>query len=253
MSMDIKRAAPIVYKPCVTSTNTVIKGLVPSGIAEGFTLVAEKQTAGRGRMGRSFDSPVGGLYLSMLFFPKCAPEEIATLTPCAAVAVKRAVERECGISPAIKWPNDLQLDGRKLCGILTESSVYLGRRFVVVGIGINVNTDISALPEELRDIAVSVCEYTGNGISIERLSSAIIEELDSMYSQWTENKKYCLDEYRRSCVTADCDILIIRPDGRENARAVGIAEDFSLIAEINGEIKHISFGEISVKKTDTRE
>ncbi|MDO4984006.1 MAG: biotin--[acetyl-CoA-carboxylase] ligase [Eubacteriales bacterium] len=245
---SLKRTAPVVYKPCVTSTNTIIKGLVPSGIAEGFTLVAEKQTAGRGRMGRSFESPEGGLYLSMLFFPKCAPEDISTLTPCAAVAVRRAIEKVCGISVDIKWPNDLLIDGKKLCGILTESSVYLGRRFVVVGIGINVNTDFSVFPEELQKIAVSLCEKTGETVGIERLAAAIIGELDTMYSLWTENRKYCLDEYRSACVTVGCDIVIICGEERKNARSLGIGEDFSLIAEVDGQIRNVSFGEVSIRK-----
>lgn len=246
--MEMKRAAPVVYKSCVTSTNTIVKGLVPSGIPEGFALAAEKQTSGRGRLGRSFQSPDGGLYLSMLLFPKCSPEEIATLTPCAAVAVRRAIIRVCGIAPDIKWPNDLQLDGKKLCGILTESSVYCEKRFVVVGIGINVNTEIDTLPEELRDIAVSVYEKTGEKTDIEKLAAAVIEELDAMYLLWTENKKYCLDEYRVGCVTTGCDIVIINGDERMNARSVGIDEDFSLIAEADGEIRHVSFGEVSIRK-----
>ena len=251
MSMDfsgLKRTAPTVYKPCVTSTSTIVKGLVPSGIAEGFTLVSAKQTTGRGRLGRSFASPDGGLYLSMLFFPKCAPEEIATLTPCAAVAVRRAVERVCGIAPDIKWPNDLQLDGKKLCGILTESSVYLGQRFVVVGIGINVNTEASDFPEEVREIAVSLSEKTGKKTDTEKLAVAVIEELDAMYKNWTVDRKYCLDEYRNACVTVGCDIVILHGEERESARSLGIDEDFSLITEVNGKRRHISFGEISIRK-----
>ena len=103
--MEIKgliRSAPVVCKECVTSTNTIIKGLVQSGLPEGFVLAAEKQTSGRGRLGRSFESPVGGLYLSMLLYPKCLPEETATLTPCAAVAVSHAIESICGTVPKIK-------------------------------------------------------------------------------------------------------------------------------------------------------
>lgn len=246
--MEIERSAPVVLKSCVTSTNTIIKGLVPSGLPEGFVLAAEKQTSGRGRLGRSFESPDGGLYLSILLYPKCAPEVTATLTPCAAVAVSRALEKVCGIVPEIKWPNDLQINGRKLCGILTESSVYCGRRYVVIGIGINVNTDISALPPEVKDIAASVFGETGKKTEIEKLASEIIRELDLMYESWNKDKRYCIGEYREKCSSLGCDIFLVLGDVKTEAHAVDVDESFALIVETGGGKKRIDFGEISIRK-----
>ena len=248
MKTELDRNAPAVLKSCVTSTNTVIRELVPSGLPEGFVIAAEKQTAGRGRLGRSFESPEGGLYLSMLLYPECRPEETATLTPCAAVAVSRAVEKVCKVSPGIKWPNDLQINGKKLCGILTESSICRGRRYVIIGIGINVNTDIAELPEELRGLATSVFSETGKHTDIEALTKELIFELDAMYESWKRNKKYCIKEYRKKCVSTDCDIYLIRGDEKTEAHSLDIDDSFALTVEQAGEIKRIDFGEISLRK-----
>ena len=245
---DLKRSAPVVLKSCVTSTNTVLKGLVPSGLPDGFVLAAEKQTSGRGRLGRSFESPEGGLYLSMLLYPKCRPEETATLTPCAAVAVSRAIEKVCNLAPEIKWPNDLQINGKKLCGILTESSVYAGRRYVIIGIGLNVNTDVSQLPPELRELAASVFGETGRRTEMEMLIREIVRELDAMTERWTEDKSYCLSEYREKCSSLGCDIYLIRGEEKIEARSLDVDGSFALLVEIGGERKRIDFGEISVRK-----
>ena len=251
--MELKiseRSAPVVCKSCVTSTNTILKGLVPTGLPAGFVLAAEKQTSGRGRLGRSFESPEGGLYLSMLLYPKCRPEETATLTPCAAVAVSRAIEKVCSLAPEIKWPNDLQINGKKLCGILTESSVYGGRRYVIIGIGLNVNTDISALPPELRELATSVLHETGRRTDIEALTAQLVRELDAMAASWTENKSYCLAEYRERCSSLGCDIYLIRGEEKIEAHSLDVDGSFALLVEQNGERKRIDFGEISVRRKD---
>ena len=123
----------------VDSTNNEVKRRALAGAADGLAVVAEQQTGGRGRRGRSFVSPAGqGLYLSVLLRPRCPLEEVSTLTAWTAVAVCNAVERVCGVRPGIKWPNDVILDGRKLCGILTELELEAetaALRHVVVGWG----------------------------------------------------------------------------------------------------------------------
>ncbi len=249
-NMEIKglnRNAPIVCKECVTSTNTIIKGLVQSGLPEGFVLAAERQTSGRGRLGRSFESPVGGLYLSMLLYPKCLPEETATITPCAAVAVSQAIEKICGVAPKIKWPNDLKINGKKLCGILTESSSYCGRRYVVIGIGINVNTKVEELAPEMQETAASIFDMTGNITDIAALTAEIVRRLDEMYESWKADKSYCIDEYRKKCDSIGREIYIIRGDERTKVYSVDVDDSFALIVEENGERKRIDFGEISIR------
>lgn len=243
----LTRSAPALYKDCVISTNTLVKSLVPRGIPEGFTLVAARQTSGKGRLGRSFASPEGGLYLSMLLFPTCPPEQAAQLTPCVGVAVCRAIERVCGITPEIKWPNDLQINGKKLCGILLESSFFRGRRFVVAGIGINVNTAPADFPEELQCSATSLAAALGHELDLEALARAEIEELDAMYTAWKEDPACCLDDYRRLCVSTNRAVTLSENGVTRAAYAKGIAEDYSLITEIDGREERISSGEVSLR------
>ena len=248
MELGLDRRAPAVYKECVTSTNTLLKGLAASGVPDGFTLVAARQTSGRGRLGRSFASPEGGLYLSMLLRPGNDMQRASTLTPCAAVAVCRAVERVCGVVPGIKWPNDLLLGGKKLCGILTEASLAGGGAYVVIGLGVNVNTAPEDFPAELRGSAVSLFEATGQRFDIRTLAAAIIEELDSIYAAWKPDTACVLDEYRRLCVSTGCAVSLIRGDEVREAYAVGIDENYALIADINGTVEHITMGEISLRR-----
>ncbi len=247
MELDLDRRAPAVYKECVTSTNTLLKGLAASGVPDGFTLFAAKQTSGRGRLGRGFVSPEGGLYLSMLLYPGCELQRASTLTPCAAVAVCRAVQRVCGVTPGIKWPNDLLLGGKKLCGILTEASTARGRAYVVIGLGVNVNTAPDDFPPELRDTAVSLFEVVGQRFDIQTLAAAIIEELDGIYAAWKQNTACVLDEYRRLCVSTGREVSLIRGDEVRRAYALGIDENYALIADIGGTEEHITMGEISLR------
>ena len=144
----------------VDSTNNEVKRRALAGAADGLAVVAEQQTGGRGRRGRSFVSPAGqGLYLSVLLRPRCPLEEVSTLTAWTAVAVCNAVERVCGVRPGIKWPNDVILDGRKLCGILTELELEAetaALRHVVVGVGINLTQTAADFGPEVAPVAVSL-------------------------------------------------------------------------------------------------
>ncbi len=250
MELELDRRAPAVYKDCVTSTNTILKGLAASGVPDGFTLVAARQTSGRGRLGRGFASPEGGLYLSMLLYPGADARRRSTLTPCAAVAVCRAVERVCGVTPGIKWPNDLLLGDKKLCGILTEASTALGRAYVVIGLGVNVNTAPDDFPPDVRGTAVSLLEATGQRFDIKALAVAIIEELDGIYAAWKQDTACVLDEYRRLCVSIDRPVTLIRADERREAYALGIDDNYALIADINGTEEHITMGEVSLRSAD---
>src|SRR5262249_21329770 len=140
------------YFPDLDSTNRVAYKLAADGAAEGEVVLAETQTRGKGRLGRSWFSPPGlNLYLSVILRPKLAPSDAPLLTLVSAVALADTVQRFLGMSPAIKWPNDILVGGKKLAGILTESSVDSQRlHFVVVGIGVNLNMPASMLPEDIR-------------------------------------------------------------------------------------------------------
>lgn len=248
MEFNIKcRNAPVIYEESLSSTNTVLKELARSGAAHGTVLIARCQTGGRGRMGRSFQSPPEGLYMSMLLRTKIAPEKTASITPMAAVAVCRTAERQAGVSPDIKWPNDVLLGGKKLCGILTEMSADgSGGAQLILGIGVNVNTPAAAFSPELREIVCSLLSHTGHRTDIAAFAEGLIRELDALYSAWVEDSQAFLAEYRRRCSTVGRDILILQNGESRPARAVGINGDMSLrVISARGE-EDLRFGEVSV-------
>lgn len=187
-----------VYK-CLDSTNMEVKRKALDGAKEGLVVLAEEQTAGRGRRGRSFASPSGtGIYMSFLFRP--APEQssdVVLITTAASVAVCRAIRTVLHEEPSIKWVNDVYFRGKKICGILTEaiSDFESGRiDTVVVGIGINYREPQEGFPDEVRDIAGAVCS-DGDTVPRNTLVSAVINELFSLY-EGLADKTY-MSDYKR--------------------------------------------------------
>lgn len=240
------RAAPVLYSECLTSTNSVLKRLAAAGAASGTVLWAREQTAGRGRLGRSFLSPEGGIYLSVLWRPGCPPEKTVSLTACAAAALCRWIEGY-GLKPEIKWPNDVLLDGKKLSGILTEGFTAPDGGFsVVLGIGVNVNTE--SFPEELADTAVSLRMATGRIWELDGLARELIAQLDGMYRLWCAGPGAFLKEYHSRCTTTGHEVLLESGGLSIPARAVGINDDYSLAVETaGGERRDVRFGEVSVR------
>ena len=238
----IERQAPVFFQNLVDSTNTRIKQLAAQGAPDGTVYIAAAQSAGRGRKGRTFLSPPGGLYLSMLLRPGCPAEEALSITPMAAVAACRAVKQVCGLLCGIKWPNDVVLGGKKLCGILTEASTDKDGLFLVPGIGVNVNTE--EFPPELRPVAGSLFLHSGKKTELEDLARALIQQMDELYAAWKADKNAFLEEYRALCVNTGREVLI----GDRPAKALGIAEDYSLLVEYpDGTKENIACGEVSVR------
>ena len=236
----------------VDSTNTYLKKLSLSGKARFHDFVtADTQTSGRGRLGRSFSSVSGkGIYLSYLVNPMGAtPEEISRITTWGAVAVRDALAQTLDISVGIKWVNDLVKDGKKLCGILTES-VFDGGEIasVVMGIGINVNHSTEDLPEELRGTACSIKQITRSDTDIRALTLNVVKHLDTMNDCFPNNKKYYLDEYRKSCVVPGKKVRIIEKDVERIGTALGIDDNFGLEVLFNdGKRETGTGGDVSVR------
>lgn len=173
----------IVYYSSVGSTNEVLKELAVQGAPEGTLVIADQQTAGRGRLGRKWLAPPGAsLLLSLLFCPDLAPDQAQRLTMICSLAIADAIEGLTGLSVGLKWPNDIFIRGKKAGGILTESGTTGGHlNYVVVGMGLNVNLAVSTLPE-LRDLATSLSQELGREVSRLELLWKTLEGIEARYN-----------------------------------------------------------------------
>ena len=236
------------------STNIRAKQLALEGAPDGTVVTADCQSAGRGRMDRSFQSPKGkGVYLTVLLRPHLPPERLLPVTAMAGVAVCDAVEELCGVRPGLKWPNDPVLGGKKLCGILTELSLEgeTGRvQYLVLGIGVNVLHVAEDFSPEVAEMATSLSLALGHPVSRPALAAAEIRALDRLYaSLLAGDLTPYLAAYRRSCVNLGRTVQLISPDGsRETAQALDVDEDFSLVVRTaSGAVKTVRSGEVSVR------
>ena len=240
----------ITVLPEVDSTNNYAKKLAQSGAPDGSVVVAEQQTGGRGRMGRSFSSPPGlGVYLTVLLRPGVRADALGDLTVRVAAAMCDAVERAAGVRPGIKWTNDLILGGKKLCGILTELSVEAESgmaEFVVAGIGVNVGQTPDDFPPEVRPVATSLREQTGKTIPRARLAAEMIRALSRVAERADED---WLEKYRADCVTIGRQVRVIRAGAERTARADGVDETGALLVtwDDDGSHERIFSGEVSVR------
>lgn len=224
----------VLVEPVVDSTNTRLKAMAAAGAPEGTALIAEEQTGGRGTHGRSFQSPRGdGLYLSVLLRPRGVRlEDLLTLTSWVGAAARRAVERACGAPARIKWLNDLYLNGKKLCGILTELS-FLGESgepdYVVAGMGINMNQTAETFQAQgLGDIATSLAL---EGFPVERnhLAVCLLSALEQMTRDFPDRRADYLADYRAHCVTLGRRVSFEGPEGTRTGTASGVDGSFALL------------------------
>lgn len=231
------------------STNTLLKELGKNGAPHGTVVIADRQTAGRGRMGRSFLSPEGkGIYFSALIRPNVPPNELMHLTCAVGVAMCDAVEAATGLRPRIKWINDLVIGKRKLGGILTELSLNPKTGLVdhaVLGIGINCGQTRSDFDESIRDMATSLSIATGKPVSRELVAAEMIRALASMELSQRES---LMERYSQDCITLGQSIQVLRSDTVRPGTAIGITPDGALIVRYDsGETEAVSSGEVSVR------
>jgi len=236
----------------VTSTNDLLKPLAQNGGAEGTVIVSNEQTAGRGRLGRTFESPHNtGIYFSYLFRPTTNPSDISEVTAWVAVAVSRAIKKATGIAVDIKWINDLVLNKKKICGILNELSVEsesFNIQYMITGIGINVDDSSLVLPDELSNIASSLQKESGKKIDKNLLVAEMINELDQMKLDWPEKRDVYLAEYRKSCVNKGKRVSVYRGETVREAEAIDIDDHFRLVVRYDdGSTEAVSSGEVSVR------
>ena len=235
----------------VDSTNLLAKQMAAQGAPHGTVVLANHQTAGRGRLGRSFHSPDGqGIYMSLLLRPACRSEQLMHLTCAAAVAMCDALEAACSHRPGIKWTNDLVCGKRKLGGILTELGWSSSGRldYAIVGIGINCSQQPEDFPEDIRGIAASASMLAGCAVSPVAVAAAMIQSLYRMDFGLLTEKSKLLNRYRTDCVTLGQDVSILCGDSVRHARALDIDADGGLIVSLpDGSMETIAAGEVSVR------
>lgn len=232
------------------STNQYLKEMDTSTIPDGYVVIADGQEKGRGRYGRTFISPRGeGIYMSILLTPKSCWQNIRLLTVCAAVAVSRAVENICGVRTDIKWVNDIFLNGKKLCGILTEAlmSGELGEvDTIIVGIGINTGR----IHDDVKDIATSVKEETGLYGIRNSLIAEVLNQFEKVYydSGKKEKMRDILNYYDSRLFIKDKNVLVNNRQDKYTAKVLGIDENAALVVKLqNGDKKYITSGEIQLQ------
>lgn len=247
------------------STNSLMKRLLDEGTTvesgdgygvliegnpvEGLMLLSNKQTAGRGRSGHTWSSPSGSsIALSVLLRPQTTADEIPMITLIAAMAVASAIDKASGVNTAIKWPNDVLIGDKKVCGILTELDIRDNVKSLIVGIGVNISQE--SFPEEIEKVATSLLIETGLFVDKEVLAGLLAEELEKYYELFLETKDMSKlkDEYSSKLVNMDKEVKVLDPSMNITGIARGIDSEGQLLVETSdGVIHHIYAGEVSVR------
>ena len=284
--LDEARMERVVCLQSIDSTNRYLAQMALDGAPDGQIAVADRQTAGRGRLSRAFHSPGGmGVYFSYLIRPGAAvrgagkqsaeaaagemlPSAWTQVTSMTAVAVSDAVENVCGVRPKIKWVNDLYLDaaetaarsgsGRqrkaayeKICGILTQMDVEPDTghvRSVIIGIGVNVAERKSDFPKEIRDIAGSVYTATGKRVMRAQLAAEMTRAMDAMRASLPDKEGAYLARYRAASILPGMDITVIAGEKERRAKAIAVGDDYALrVRYTDGTEESLRGGEVSIR------
>jgi BirA family biotin operon repressor/biotin-[acetyl-CoA-carboxylase] ligase len=234
------------------STSDVVDKLAHDGVAEGVVVFAESQTQGRGRLGRRWLSPPGkGLWYSVLLRPNLSPLAATQLTVISAVAVARAIERETGLRPGIKWPNDIMFGNRKCAGILIELSTDIDHiRHAVLGIGVDVNLAPADFPAELRDVATSLRAEAGQDVDRPALAAAMLRELDYVYARLREGDFHQVgDEWMRRCSTLGRRVTLKIGDRTVQGVAEALDDEGALVVRNDhGHVERILGGDVTMQR-----
>lgn len=239
---DRRLGHPLIYFPAIGSTNSYAADLAREGAAEGTLVTTDDQTAGRGRIGRAWRSlPGEQLILSLVLHPPFPPH---FLVMASALAVTETIERVTGLATGIKWPNDVQVDGRKVCGILIETSTD----FAILGIGLNVNGSLAG-DTELATRATTLAETLGRSVSREAVAVELLQRLDDLYTllltRGEEGRRGLRDAWRQRLVTLGRRVSLLQGE----QRVTGIAEDVDadgvlLLRRDDGMLQPVTWGDV---------
>lgn len=238
------------YFETLDSTNIAAKRMAEDEAPNGTLVIADKQTAGRGRRGRLWETPKGeAIAMTLLMRPKLRPEKASMLTLVMGMAVTKALNELLGLECKIKWPNDVVFEGKKICGILTEMSTEINViNYLVIGCGINAN--MTEFPEELKERAISLRMITGQEVNRAEIISCCMEYMEKYYSvfQETEDMSLLMEEYNRMLVSVGNEVCVLEP-GHEYR---GISEGINCAGELlvrreDGTVCQVYAGEVSVR------
>ncbi len=231
----------------VDSTNIIAKELAEDDAREGTVVIAKTQTRGRGRRGKKWISPRGGIWMSIILRPEIPPAEAPHLTLVTGVAVAKTLKREFGLDVGIKWPNDILIRDRKVCGILTEAHARFNTiEYIVVGIGIDTNVDVDLFPEEFREGATSLKKELGREVDSVDLIRKLLVEFEKVYDDFKNGGfPEILNEWRRFSKTIGSYVEIRKQLGETvRGEAVGVNSEGALILELDdGSLRKIVSGE----------
>ena len=239
----------ICYFDVTDSTNTQAKSLGEGDAPNGTLVVAGKQESGRGRRGRSFESPAGtGIFMTLLLRPEIEPQNASMLTLVSALAVAKGIEHMVDLPVQIKWPNDIVINGKKVCGILTEMSAQMDYvNYIVIGIGINVGNE--EFPEEIKDVATSIYLESGKHVNRAMLIEKIWEEFEDYYELYekTQDVSSLVKEYDSYLVNRGQKVRVLDSKEPYEGKAMGITDRGELIVDTWEARRLVSAGEVSVR------
>jgi len=241
----------VFYYDRVSSTNDLARELARKGAGDGSLVVAEEQTGGKGRLGRGWFSPAyKGIWFSLILYPPVNPFDASQITMLAAVALASAIRDVTGVAAGIKWPNDLLVNGRKICGILTELSAEMDRiNHLVVGVGINANLDPEDFPGEVWNTATSLKIEAGRPISRVGLLQAALAEFEKWYTVWlTGGFAPVLAKWKEMSVSLHCPVRIHTLNKAWDGWAEDVDEDGALLLRLpDGKLQRLVSGEVSLR------
>jgi BirA family biotin operon repressor/biotin-[acetyl-CoA-carboxylase] ligase len=237
------------------STNDSVDKLGRDGVAEGIVVFAEKQTRGRGRLGRAWVSPAGkGLWFSLLLRPPWPPQSATWITIAAANALVRAIRSQTRVRPQIKWPNDILADGKKICGVLTELAAEIDTiKYVVLGVGVDVNQEASDFPAELAPIATSLRLAQGEPVHRADLAAEILAQLEVEYQRLLRGEfSAAAEEWEGNCSTLG-KLVSIQQGGRTLAgRAEALdAQGALLVRTQHGHLERVLGGDVATREGES--
>jgi len=236
----------------VSSTNDLAKEIAAIGAKEGTVIVAETQTCGKGRLGRKWASPRGGIWLSTILRPKLSAKDVPKLTLMTSLVVAKTISQLFNLKTEVKWPNDVLVNAKKVCGILTEANTGGDiTNFVVVGIGINANVELDSLPKHVRENATSLKHELKREIDRERFLRVLLEKMEHYYVMLAEGKfNVMLEKWKGLCSFLGSYVEVTSFEEKIEGWAIDVDENGALIIRLqDGTLRKVLSGDVSLARS----